>query len=284
MDKRKIIKRYIFIFSIILNIAFLTYGAKIAFGKYTQRKNSSVVIHSRQSLLVDKSILYSHNAAFILTFGQSNAACYGQGTYNCRNDVYEYYKGNVYKAAEPLIGTTGNNGCSVWTRFSDMLIDSGLYKKVIILPIGIGSTSIQCWSDGDCNKKLQETLQFIEKDSIKITHVIWHQGESDNIENTPKDVYKARLKKILLQIRQHGIKADFYVCEASYHPSIIDKNNGIDTAIQNAQIEFTKENNGTKLCVNTDLINLAADRYDGVHFSERGLDKFAKELYQKIKE
>jgi hypothetical protein len=284
MEKSKLTKRYIFIFSIILNIALLTYGAIIAFTNHTEGENSTDGHDSRQNLLVDKSILHSQNCAFILTFGQSNAGCFGQGTYNCRNDVYEYYKGNVYKASEPLMGAAGNNGCSVWTRVSDMLIDSGLYKKVVLLPIAIGSTTIQCWSDGDCNKKLQETLQFIERDSIEITHVIIHQGESDNIENTPKDVYKERLKRILLQIRQHGIKADFFVCVASYHPFIVDKHNGIDTSIQNAQIEFTIENPGTKLCVNTDSIDLAADRYDGVHFSERGLNKFAKALYQKIKE
>jgi len=281
MNKK--IERYILIFSLILNVGFITYGILLAPGFSAQWKNSSEDIDSRQSLLVDKSVLYSQNTAVILSLGQSNAACFGQGTYNCRNDVYEYYKGKVYKAYEPLIGAAGNNGCSVWTRFSDMLIDSGLYKKVIILPIAIGSTSIQCWSDGNCNEKLRETLQNIVRDSIKITHVIWHQGESDNIENTSKEVYKARLKKILLQLRQHGIKANFYVCVASYHPYVVDKNNGIDTEIQHAQIEFTQENIGTKLCVNTDLIDLAADRYDGVHFSERGLNKFAMELFQNIK-
>ncbi|MHC1776604.1 MAG: sialate O-acetylesterase [Lentimicrobium sp.] len=277
-------KRTIFIFSIILIIAFLSYGSRIAFEKYTQGKINSVVIQSRQCLFVDKGILYSRNTALILTFGQSNAACYGQGTYICRNDVYEYYKGEVYKAAEPLLGADGNNGCSVWTRFSDMLIDSGLYNKVILLPIGIGSTSIHCWSDGDCNKKLRETLQYIERDSIKITHVILHQGESDNLENTPKDAYKASLKKILLQLREHGIKADFYVCVASFHPNVTDKFNGVDTCIQRAQIEFAEENVGTKPGPDTDLINSAEDRWDGVHFSKTGLDKFARELYRKITE
>lgn len=72
------------------------------------------------------------------------------------------------------------------------------------------------------------------------------------------------------------------MCVASYHPNAVDKLNGIDTVIQEAQIEFVKENKSAKPGFNTDLINLAADRWDGVHFSKRGLDKFAKGLYGKI--
>jgi len=288
MDKQNKIK-YILYISIFINIVFFVNGLQKASWKYFQRKKNKIEKLSevkniqQDSLLVDKKILYSENTGIILTFGQSNSANSGQGTYKCHNEVFNYFNGNLYKANEPLLGATGD-GCSVWTRLADMLIDSGLYKKVVLIPIGIGSTSIDCWANDICNEKLIESLEQIQKDSIKITHIIWHQGESDNIENTAKDVYKAKLKKILLQIRAHGIKANFYVCVASYHPYVMDKFNGVDSCIQSAQIEFAKENKGTKLGPNTDLINLAADRWDGVHFSKRGLDKFAKELYDKIKE
>ena len=279
----------IFVISITLNLIFLAYGAKKVYWTYSQWRNSNCKLLSemsnnqRDSLIIDKKTLYLDSTAIVLTLGQSLSANYGQGSYFCHNQVFNYFNGSLYKAKEPLLGATGGS-CSVWTRFSDLLIDSGLYKRVILIPIGIGGTSIDCWSNGDCNQNLQEILKYIKRDSIKITHVIWHQGESDNLGNTPKEIYKAKLKKILLQIRKYGLNADFYVCVASYHPNLIDKYNGIDTAIQNAQIEFVRENIGTKLGANTDLINLAADRYDGVHFSMRGLDKFAKLLYQKVKD
>jgi len=279
MGKKGKIISFVFILSLLLNMVCFIYAVRKG---YWRACENYIVSRFHENETADKNILYSFGTACILTFGQSNSANYGQGSYHCRNAVYEYFKGEVYKVSEPLRGANGN-GCSVWTRFSDMLIDSGLYQRVVILPIGIGSTSVYCWSEGACNEKLRETLQYIEKDSIKITHVIWHQGEADNIENTPKEVYKTRLKKIFSQIRQHGIKADFYVCQASYHPDVTTKYNGIDTAIQNAQLEFTRENPGTKLCVNTDSFNLASDRYDGVHFSVSGLDKFARELYRKVK-
>jgi len=232
---------------------------------------------------VNKEILYAGKTAIIFTFGQSNSACHGQGTYNCRNQVYEYFNEHLYPAKEPLIGATGMDGSSVWTRLADMLIDSGFFKQVVLIPAGIGNTSVQCWSEGACNKKLTETLDWISKDRIKVTHIIWHQGESDNLENTSKEAYKARLKKILTQIRNAGQSADFWVCTASYHPAVIGiKDNGTDTIIQQAQMEFVNENPGTKPGANTDEIMFAFDRHDGVHFSTVGLDKFACELFLKI--
>jgi len=230
-------------------------------------------------LMMNKKLLHSDSTAIILTFGQSNSANHGQGSYECHNQVFNYFNGDLYQAQEPLLGASGN-GCSVWTRFADLLIDGGLFKRVIIIPIGIGSSTIDCWANGDCNNKLQVALQLIVKDSIKITHIFWHQGESDNIENTSKESYTSQLEKILAQIRGYRIITDFYVCVASYHPSITKKYNGIDTTIQKAQIEFVKTHQGTKQGPNTDLLDLTADRFDGVHFSERGLDKFAKELYK----
>ena len=245
--------------------------------------NAQVVVNEKNRI-ASKMVLYADSTAVILTLGQSNSANHGQGTYQCRNkQIFNYCNGVVYQAQEPLIGASGN-GCSVWTRLADLLIDHQRFKKVIIIPIGIGSSTVECWSEGNCNKKLQEALQFIKKDSIRVTHIIWHQGESDNIENTPKESYTSQLEKILAQIRGYRIMADFYVCVASYHPSITQKYNGIDTAIQNAQIEFVKTHPGTKQGPNTDLLDLAADRFDGVHFSERGLNKFAKELYKCIAE
>jgi lysophospholipase L1-like esterase len=239
--------------------------------------NAQVVVNEK-NIIVGKQVLYADSTAIILTLGQSNSANHGQGTYQCRNkQIYSYFNGVVYKAQEPLIGASGN-GCGVWTRLADLLIDHRLYNKVIIIPIGIGSSTVQCWSEGNCNKKLQDALQFIKSDSIRVTHIVWHQGESDNIENTSKDIYKNRLAEVLKQIRSFGITAPFYVCTATYHPSITQKWNGIDTAIQSAQKEFVLENKGVLHGPNTDLIDLAADRYDGVHFSERGLDKFAREL------
>ncbi len=244
MEKNRSLYRIVFIISIILNLILFAYLLKKANKWYTDRegkkKEHLSVITKRDSLLVDKKILYSDSTAIIFTFGQSNAANYGQGFYTCHNPVFNYFQGKVYKAREPLLGASGP-GCSVWTRLADMLIDNGLYNKVILIPIGIDGSPIECWVNGVCNKYLSETLSQIEKDSIRVTHVIWHQGESDAVANTPKEVYKTKLKKILEQVRAHKINAAFYVCIASYQPSNIYKPDRVDSLIQHAQMEFVNE-------------------------------------------
>jgi len=232
----------------------------------------------------DLRLIHADSTAVILTLGQSNAASSGQGVYHSRNEVYEFYQDTLFTAIDPLLGDAGNGGCSVWTRLGDMLIDSGQYRRVILIPSAVGATTVQSWAEGTCSGILQERLEMISRHGINVTHIVWHQGESDNLENTSGEVYKERLKKVFERIRGTGVEAPFWVCVASYHPEMIGvKEQGLDTCIRRAQIEFVAETPGTRPGPDTDLLNLASDRYDGVHFSRTGLDAFARQLYQALR-
>lgn len=210
-----------------------------------------------------------------LTFGQSNAANNGQNTYTPHNaEVYNYYEGKLYKAKDPLFGATREKG-SVWSRLGDMLIDSGLYTKVIFIPIAVGGSEIACWTSGDCYKKLQRTLMILDSQHISLTHIFWHQGESDNLKNTSKAKYKEELATILKNLRSYQ-QADLYISLASYHPGAINKPLGVDSLIRNAQKEFIKENKKVLLGPDTDTLIHAIHRYDSVHFSDYGLMGFAQ--------
>ena len=216
-----------------------------------------------------------------LTFGQSNAANNGQNPYTPHNaTVYNYYEGKLYKAKDPLFGATREKG-SVWSRLGDMLIDSGLYTKVIFIPIAVGGSEIACWTNGDCVKKLQQTLQRLDSQHIRLTHIFWHQGETDNIKNTSKAKYKEQLATILKNLRSYQ-NADVYISLASFHPSAINKPLGIDSVIRNAQQEFINENRGVLQGPDTDTLIYAIHRYDSVHFSDFGLNAFAKLWLQSI--
>jgi hypothetical protein len=239
--------------------------------------------HFRKVVADKDKILQSDKTMIFLAFGQSNSADYGNGTYACRNEVYNYYKGELYKAKEPLLGPDGS-GSSVWTRVADMLIDSGIYKRIVIVPFGIGSTSIQRWLTGDCREKLDEILAYVKKDNIKPNYIFWDQGETDNVDKTTKAQYKERLKKLIQIFRDRQINAPFMTAITGYFPYDNDYPLGIDTNITSAQEEVTKELTNVKRGPNTDSLNLAYYRADGVHFTEKGLDKLAYEWYKKIKE
>jgi Carbohydrate esterase, sialic acid-specific acetylesterase len=233
---------------------------------------------------VSFSILTPNRKTMIaLTFGQSNAGNRGQIPYTPHNEsVLNYYEGKLYRAKDPLLGATGPGG-SVWTHLGDLLIDSGLYKKVIFIPIAIGNTDIECWATGECFQKLKETLKRLDSQHIKLTHIFWHQGESDNLENTPKQKYKASLKIILQTLRNHHQQADFYVSIASYHNEAITKRLGVDPVIRQAQKEFISENKGVIVGPDTDQLIYAIHRYDGVHFSGFGMKAFANLWLKAIK-
>jgi len=239
--------------------------------------------HFRKVLDNKDELVKSKDVMICLAFGQSNAGDYGEGDYVCRHDVYNYYKGDLYRAKEPLLGPDGS-GNSVWTRVSDMLIDSGLYKKVIIIPIAVGGTSVKCWSDGDCRIKLEKTLDYLQKDHIPLTHIFWDQGETDNVDKTTKLQYKERLKKVIKIIRDRKFDAPFFASITSYFPYNNDNPMGINPIITSAQNEVINEMSDVKHGPNTDSLNLAYYRYNMVHFTDKGLNKLAYEWFKKIKE
>lgn len=239
---------------------------------------------SFRKVIADKDKVISGDKVMVfLAFGQSNSADYGSGIYKCKNsEIYNYYKGDLYHAEEPLLGPDGA-GSSVWTRVADMLIDSGVYKKVIIIPCGIGSTAVKCWADGPCKIKLEATLNDLTKDNIKVTHIFWDQGETDNANHTTKAEYKNSLEKVIKFIRDKHFTAPFFCTITSYCPLDNDNPLGIDTGITSAQNEIINEVSNVKRGPDTDSLNLAYYRYNYMHFTEKGLDKLAYEWYKKIK-
>ncbi|MDN3548280.1 sialate O-acetylesterase [Mucilaginibacter aquaedulcis] len=239
--------------------------------------------HFRKPVDDKNKIINSDKVMFLLAFGQSNSANYGMGNYVCKNEVYNYYKGELYKAQEPLLGPEGP-GSSVWTRVADMLIDSGIYKKVIIVGCGIGSTPVNSWAEGSSKKVLEKTLDYLKKDNLKLTHILWEQGETDNANNTTKTQYKKDLKNVISIVRQTQPSAPFFVSITSYFPYGEEKNIlGIDTDITQAQLEVIKEGNNIKQGPNTDSLNLCYYRYNDLHFTEHGLDKLAYKWFKQIK-
>ncbi|MCH7414366.1 sialate O-acetylesterase [Belliella sp. R4-6] len=228
------------------------------------------------------SILNIPDTGIILTIGQSNAANYGQGSYDTKFISYELIGENIVVAKDPLSGADGV-GVSVWTRLTDRLIEKQIFKNVIIIPIAIGSTEISCWSKGECNKKLTGVLSKIDKLKLKVNYIIWHQGESDNLANTSLKEYKNNLTLIKRQIDESIGNTPIIVSIASYHPAMIGlKEFGTDEVIRKAQTSFIMENNNTIKGPDTDLYDKIYYRHDGVHFSKLGLDVFADDLFEII--
>lgn len=227
---------------------------------------------SKQNPRVEIPLEQIKNSTVLFTFGQSNSANYGQKQYlyTAKHDVYNYFDGKLYKAQDPLLGATGT-GASVWGILGDKLIEHNLAKAVTIVPIGIGGVTVGSWAEGGNNHaKLVKTLDELLAKGIHIDCICWHQGESDNIQNTTTEQYMERFLTIRKAFRERGIDAPIVVAVASYHQWCLEEDKGCSDDIRNAQKRLAKEYKDIYSGPDTDKLNMLYQRADGIHFSYLG--------------
>lgn len=201
-------------------------------------------------------------------FGQSNAANHGGERYTgATGKVHNYFGGDFYAAADPLLGASGYFG-SVWTLLANQLVAAGLHDQVVLLPAGVGGSSVAEWqAGGRLHGMFVQRLEEARRSGLVVTHFLWHQGEADAASDP--SAYAAGLREVIAVARAHFPGARFFVAQASRCDS-----RPSSPAILQAQQGATRQA-GVFLGPNTDLID-GADRYDDCHFSGRGLERHAQ--------
>ncbi|RZI85061.1 MAG: hypothetical protein EOP38_06520 [Rubrivivax sp.] len=208
-------------------------------------------------------------------FGQSNAANHGGERHaSASGRVYNHFAGQYFMAADPLLGGSGYFG-SVWTLLADQLIDAGLHDRIVLLTAGVGDSSVKDWQPGGrLHGMLRQRLEQTQKSGLVVTHFLWHQGEADH-DADPTE-YAAALNRVIDVARGYFPQATFFVAQASRcdgrpsSPAILAAQRGI------------ARRPGVFLGANTDAID-DADRYDGCHFSGRGLARHAQQWLQALR-
>lgn len=218
----------------------------------------------------------------ILALGQSNAANFGQSKYTttCLN-VLNFYQGDFYPCTDPLKGAKGDKG-NVWGILGDSLVQTAFAKKVIIAPCAVGGTSIQTWKPGGSNNYLiVETVNYLKTKGLTITHVLWHQGESNNTSSLPLaqrqtlgNQYRNDFLAIVTQLRSLSVNAPVF-------PAIATRcAQQPDTVLQRIQRNLADSTLSIFNGPNTDELG-SEFRFDGCHFSTEGLKKHAS-LWKEI--
>lgn len=213
------------------------------------------------------------DTAVLLVLGQSNAANFGETLYSalCPNAL-NFYNGTLYPLADPVKGATGNGG-SVWSRLGDMLISKGLARVVIIAPASIGGTTIETWMPGGMNNHLiVEAVDSLHAKGLHITHVLWHQGESDNIVHFPfvsassnAQRYKNDFLSLVQQLRSLGVDAPVFIAQATRCGGT-----PADLVLQQTQFSIASDSLHIYDGPNTDILGDDL-RYDHCHFNDAGL-------------
>ncbi len=204
-----------------------------------------------------------------LVFGQSNAGNGGESAGPPHPGVYEFYRGHLYEARDPLLGATGDGG-SIWLRLAGKAVASGAYDRVILVPFAFGPSTVARFApSGSLNAGLLATIADARANGLRFTHLLWEQGEADAIAKTPGTVYREKFNAMLASIRREGVAAPIFVARATrcakYRPS---------GEIGDAQSGLVDPAAGVVAGPDLDRLGLA-DRYDGCHFSTEGLNRAA---------
>jgi Carbohydrate esterase, sialic acid-specific acetylesterase len=215
----------------------------------------------------------TERTAVLLIAGQSNAANSAAQRHETRHPdrVLNFMSGRCYVAGSPLLGATGFAG-EPWTLMADQLIDAQAFERVILALIAVGGSNIAQWAKGGA---LNNSMIPLVQDLVthyRVTHVLWHQGESDFTLKTDAISYKRQFQSFAETLRANAVEAPVFVSTATRClPGWSEPN-----AIQTAQKALASGQSGFKAGVDTDRLLMPQDRYDDCHMADSGEVKTAK--------
>jgi hypothetical protein len=218
--------------------------------------------------------------AIVIAVGQSLISNENDTLYTTFNttkvDNLNPYSGLVYRGTDPWIGCAGVSG-SWLGKFADAAINSGMFERVIICPIGIGGRPPAEWNlSGRYNHRLLVALKRVRHliGPTPGTHtfpmVFWMMqgataeapidGQVTTYENYITDFGQAHSLMAGL-----GLDWPWYVSQTTYVAGVTK------TDIRQAQADVV---NGTTIRAGPDT-DVVTARGDGVHFTAVGCTQVA---------
>ena len=277
-------------------------GATLAFGLYAGNKQVWPVPQLRQLVTAQAQRLgrmdqfgrllsypgkieitcpiQDETTAVLLLVGQSNAGNHQAQRYQSADDrVVNFVDGRCYRAASPLLGATGQEG-ETWTLLGNKLVQSGLYRTVILIPTAVGGSSVRRWAEGgDLNAMLVTVIRAV-KSRYTINAVLLDQGAADFALGTPEGQYRSDLKSMIDTVRAQGVHAPFFITRCS----VGGPNWTEDNPVARAQASLADSRSAVFDGPNTDRDVTRLDRYDGYHFGASGQEKFASAWMRLLRE
>jgi hypothetical protein len=207
------------------------------------------------------------SVAIIVVLGQSNAANYGTGRYAATEavDNFDPGSGRCFSAIDPLLGADGS-GSSFVTRLGDILVESGRFKRAIIVSIGVGGASVSDLTSTYLNR-IENLIKKLRREGLTPTHFLFEQGETDASQDTTESQYLASLSTLVRKFRSAGYRAPFYVAQASKCDEVHPKNR---RTIRNAQADAVDRNLNIRRGPDIDMIGNGGRARGNCHMNEMG--------------
>jgi hypothetical protein len=132
-----------------------------------------------------------------LAVGQSNAANYAEHRVEAGPGVAMFDGRRCRPARDPLPGGDGKGG-SLWTPLADIWIREGGANRVLIAMSAQSATAIAEWQPGGRLHRLAlDTVSALRSRGLRVTRILWVQGEADSILSTPGPTYARALAAAL---------------------------------------------------------------------------------------
>lgn len=220
----------------------------------------------------DPRLVPGERTGTFVVAGQSNSANYVDVTYApthaAKIDNLNIYDGGTYAAVDPLLGceayslydTPGN----MFLRVADKLIALDYYDRVILIPIGVGGSSVALWNSRPFGDRLTVAFKRAQAVGLNVSAVLWQQGEADQAGGTTQAAYQAAIASTIALPRAVGFAAPWIIAQCSYFLGITSE------AVRAAQAAMV---NGTDIFAGPDTDAIVSwGRYDNGHFNASGAD------------
>lgn len=201
----------------------------------------------------------------VLIAGQSNAANQGEAPKALSANVVNYYDGRCYRARDPLLGGSGAGG-SIWSRLQ-------WGGPVVLVMVAVGQSRVDEWQPGGrLWPRLTGPLTMLSQRGLPVTHILWHQGETDAMDATRPVAYRKALERMVRGL-QARTAAKIYLAVGTHCHGV--SNPALVTA-RDAVVKVT----GVMKGPDTDRFDNSF-RKDGCHLDNRGQAAVAK-LWQTV--
>lgn len=244
------------------------------------------------------TMFVSPMASQILLMGQSNMAGEGKG-YDAAIDgpnnprIQQWSRANtIITASERLehadFGNISQTNVGMGTAFGRAYLETlPGQRNVLLVPTAYGSTRLVNgpWSPGgnlfeDAVTRMQAALASNETAGNCVAAVLWHQGESDAIENIDQETYRSTLTEMITTLRARvPATAEAPVILGEFTPAWIESNQELVTPILGAIRSIPDSVPFTAVAPSD---GLSSNSGDSVHFDAVAQREYGQRYFDKL--
>jgi hypothetical protein len=137
-----------------------------------------------------------------LVLGQSNAGNHGERRHEAGPRVAAFDGSRCAPARDPLPGGDGDGG-SLWTPLAERWVREGRAARVLVAMVSEEATAVARWQPGEpLHRRALGAAAALERRGLRVTRILWVQGEADAIVGTPAGTYAEALAAALQPLHE----------------------------------------------------------------------------------